>query len=704
MAKINLQYHPAIARTYVADFPRLDGGLNIKELDYRIGKNESPDVLNMWWQDGILQCRDGQRFIRDPQLTNQKAHTCFPELFWDHAFFHIGDSIYYTDMTRLLNEDGSKPAMTKLCDGVGEVRGTFFRYNDWLFYKTKGVFKKIVYHATGTKFTVVDMVNDSPHVPTTVINASPVNGSGSMYQPENRLSPRKRITYNAMETQETVMATGDGSTKTFALGKKTSTFLTSVYQVYFGNGLVSNTQYTVDLANGNINFTVAPAAGTTITILIKIGVVVYKLPADNIDSVVSVKVNGVSKAVTTDYTVNKTLGTVTFKVPPPVTNPITNNTVEIVYSKANPDALNAIMDCRYATVFGGAQNVCIVLGGCDAQPNAYFWNGNDQYSMNAGYWPMSFYNFAGDTEDPITGFGKQYGELVVIKERSIGKSSFSIENVDDRNSISMTYTNINSKIGCDLPWSIQLIDNNLVFASTRGGVYIVRDSSSAYENNIMCISDKVNGTDRRKGLLDAVRSVDKDAVCSFDDDDRYWLVAGGKVYEWEYHISEWKAPSWFLFDNIPGIAFLKTIDTSFHLDEQGRLTQFIRTFSDYGGAIKKVYQFPTQFYDTYDRLKDVIYCLFAVRSDTDTDITILYSTDYEERLDRTDIRNYTWKLFPRNLEYRSLGVPRYAHVEKRKPGCRHIRHFTMRMENNQNGRDMALVYAQVFYRFTGKER
>ena len=46
---------------------------------------------------------------------------------------------------------------------------------------------------------------------------------------------------------------------------------------------------------------------------------------------------------------------------PPVSDPAANNTVEITYSKANEDALDAIMDCPYAIVYGGSQDVSIVL-------------------------------------------------------------------------------------------------------------------------------------------------------------------------------------------------------------------------------------------------------------------------------------------------------------------------------------------------------
>ena len=694
MAKVSVRSpHP----TKVVDFQRLDGGLNLWELDYRLAGNQSPEMRNLWWQDGVLQCRDGQDYIMEE--SKGFGYTCASELFWDNAFFHIGSALYRMDMTV---ETGHE--LIELVTGVAEARGTFFRYNEYLFYKNRGGFYRIKYTPdTETPFTVTN-VADKPYTPITVMNANPSNGSGSLYQPENRLSDLKTVQYNAAETTASVTATGNGSTKEFSLGKTAADQLTGLQSVYFGNSLVSATLYTVDLTTGKVTFSTAPSNSTVITFVMRLGVTSYKLPVSDINAVTEVKVDGVVKGEGTDYAVDLESGRVLFVTAPPVTNPPTNNTVEITYNKANPDAKESIMDCSYATVYGGNGDVCIVLGGCEAQPNAFFWNGNDALSMNDAYWPMSFYNLAGDAEDGITGFGKQYGALIVFKERTVGRATYGVENVDNRNSISLTYTEINDRIGCDLPWTIQLVENNLVFCNTSSGAHIVRDSSSAMENNIECISRNVNGTSQRLGLLHDTRQVDRDQVCAFDDDNRYWICANGHVYLWDYQLSTWKDPSWFYFTNVNGVAYFRNVDKSYHMDVQGRVTAFYRSFIDYTEAIEKVYQFPPQFFDTYDRLKDVTHVIFTVRSDTDTTVQIQYQSDYETRNDFTDIRSMTWRLAPRNLAYRNLSVQKFAVVARRKPGCRHIRHFAMRLSNNTPAQDLAIISAQIYFKYLGRDR
>lgn len=706
---------PGKAPTKLIDFQRLDGGLNLWELDYRLKGNQSPEMKNLWWQDGVLQCRDGQEYVYGPTLEQMQdplpegveawvdlgtGYTCASEVFWDNAFFHIQDKLYRMDMTADTKE------LVEVASGVSLVRGTFFRYNEYLYYKTTGSFFKISHDPDAAElFTAVD-VSVEAYVPTILLNADPATGAGDTYQPENRLSPQKEVHYNAAETTDVVYKTGDGSTKTFSLGKTAAAdFLTGIEEIYLGNTLISNTLYTVDLEAGSVTFSAPPDNEATVSFVLKFGVVSYQLPVKEIDSVVSVIVDGTGLTEGTDYAVNLEDGTVVFVTPPPVHNPAVNNTVEITYSKANPDALQAIMDCPYATVYGGSESkVCLVLGGSVKQPNAFFWNGNDDVGMNDTYWPMPFYQLAGDAKDGVTGFGVQYGTLLVLKEKSIGRSVFSVESVDDRDSILLTYEEINGKIGCDLPWTIQLIENNVVFCNTVGGVHLVRESTSALENNIESISRNVNGTEMRPGLLLATRGVARDDVCAFDDDNRYWLCAGGKVYLWDYLLSSWKDPSWFYFENVPGIAYFRHVDKSYHLDSSGRVTQFARVFLDYDSAIEKVYRFPPQFFDTYDRLKDVLTVVLAVRSDTDSEVSILYQSDYEDRNDLEPILSYSWRLFPRNLTYRFLGVQRFAHVARRAPKCLHVRHFSMQLSNNIPAQDLAIISAQIYFRYTGRDR
>ena len=138
---------PAAKREYVVDYARLDGGLNLWDLDYRMGRNESPEMENLWWRDGVLCCRDGQNACDGVDEDGKKAgpgtgYAASNGQFHGMEFFHIGACIYYGDPSQ---EDMT---LVKLCEGIPEVRGTFFQYDGALYYKTKGCFKKITKEET----------------------------------------------------------------------------------------------------------------------------------------------------------------------------------------------------------------------------------------------------------------------------------------------------------------------------------------------------------------------------------------------------------------------------------------------------------------------------------------------------------------------------------------------------------------------------
>lgn len=636
--QMNLANYPKFPSTYTVDFPRLAGGLNLRELDYLVDTDESPCVINLAWKNGLLQCRDGQKAVVTADMPEGDFYACYDGLFYGWAFFHVGRKLVCADMSQAATP-GAVVAFKTLRQNIPTGRGTFFRYQDYLFYKNRGGFFVITYNGEDEELAVpftsedVQRVAEQPdNAPIIVINASPTNGSGTLYQPENRLSKLKTVRYTAVE-----------------------------------------------------------------------GVTEYHLPVQYIDGVVRVKVNGTSVS-NTEYTVNTSLGTVTFATAPDPGRPIVNNTVEITYSKENDVARQAVMSCTYAAVSGGDTNLCILLGGCEKQPNAVFWNSNDELAMQYYYFPVSYYNLVGDTEDAVSGFGKQYNDVIVLKERSIGKLTYQLETVDGRSTISFGYVAVNAKIGCDLPWTIQLVENNLVFCNSRQGAYIMLSSSAAYENNVQCLSQKVNDDvtpagDSIHGLLRDIQE-STTPVVSFDDDERYWLCANGKVYAWDYSVSTYAKPSWFYWTDIAPEALLQD-DTGhvFHVNNKGgsnapvKVTLFTESYSDYGAAINKVYQFPTQHLGTFERLKDVLYVLISVRSDTNSTITVQYDTDYETRVDRTPI-----------VSSAATGRRGFVAVAKRKTGCRHVRQFGLTLRNNRPGEDLAVVSAQIMYRYQGEER
>ena len=395
--------------------------------------------------------------------------------------------------------------------------------------------------------------------------------------------------------------------------------------------------------------------------------------------------------------------------PAPKPDDPASSTVEITYNCDNPDAYSAVMDCKYAFAGGGKDSLCILLGGCPSQPNAVFWNSNDSVSMNPAYFPMSYYNLVGDTEDAVTGFGRQYSDLIVFKERSIHKLEYDTQTLDGRGLISFTAKPVNAKTGCDLPGTIQLIENNLVFCNTYTGVHILLSSSAAYENNVASLSLKVNESRRNEvsGLLSRVRTEYKDYVCSFDDDHRYWLVYGGAAYLWDYEVSSYTDPSWFYFTGLGGNLFFSDPEHNTYLvgplptlpkPTIGGLARFKQgLYSDYGRPLYKYYQFAVQTLGSLTRQKDVVQVVFALPGDVPASVNLAYLTDLGARDDTTPLAVTP----PTQI----TGInPLGPVIAVRRPDCRHVRSFSMTLKDNTADKGLAIVSAQVLYKYTTPER
>ena len=614
---------PSPKKEYVLDFSNLSGGINLWDPDYRLKSNESPEMKNLLWRNGMLCSRKGQYYMCPYQLG--QGYAAYPRLWHGCIFAHIGANIFCFRMEQ--GEQSASPVL--LATGIPKIRGTFFTFSDKLYYKTKGAYKEITANQVDGQWSF--SCNEVfPYEPVIVINANPATGAGDLYQPENRMSSRKTVWYNAVD-----------GTKTYYLPVKA-------------------------------------------------------------ERVTYVEVGGYH--VTSGWTYDPQYGRVIFAVAPPVTDPPTNNTVRITYELDNPEAQKSIEDCRYVVVYGGTGELCVVMAGSEDQPNAYFWSGNSSIKMDASYFPMEQVQLAGSTEERITGFGKQQDNLIIFKEGSLGKTTLGTQVINDRIYIDLPYIPINASIGCDLPWSIQLVENNLVFAN-RNGIYTILDTSSANENNIVGISRKINGSVERPGYLADMSGVDEDMICSCDDGTHYYLTSNGKTWAWNYELSGWKDPSWFLLTNTNAVALICEAGEIYHLNGGGSVSGLQDQHNDYGEPIERLFRFPTMNFGNYDSRKNVNSVIVTLGAYELENTELWYLTDYETRKDLTNLQVVDAAEYD---DERVVGTrpdsTRVPAVFRRRPMCRRVLHFTMKLINENLNEDIELVGAQIFFNNQGRLR
>ena len=663
------------------DISTLNGGLNLWELDYRLDANQSPDLLNVYWQDGSLSSRPGQAYIYDSSADDEHSYgvfyACYERLWQDYLIAHKGTSLYKINP--------STGEHTSIYSGTlaASPGGNFFVFGSKLYYLS-GHGDYLVIDETCKASDVL------PYVPIVIVNRKPDGTGGDTFQDENRLSAQKKIQF-----------TTDGTS--------TEYHVPTAYTPMDATAVVAELTSPAAIAYKELQVYTNRASFPTDGV---VGIYYY----DSEAKVYYQWSSGAYVAETTapdltkTFGVNRTTGVVTFNTAPKAALTQSPSNLEITVAKTNTDAKNSILYCTCATVYGGDTQLAVVCGGTTEQPNAYFWSGSTQKGVDPTYFPFDYYNYAGaSAQEYITGFGKQQSMLVIFKERSIGRTNFSTVTVDDMEHLKLPFIPINESIGCDLSGSIRLIENNLVFANTYGGVYVLLDTSSYGENIVKRISRNVNGDGvKAKGILYDVRQVSSPGVTSFDDGQRYWLVINGHAYLWDYSISSYNKAerniSWFYFENINARGWLKTIDTNIYLKRDGSIVKFIELFNDFGEGIERRYTFATQNFGTYEVLKDVLRVIFSVRSDTDSAMRITYKTDYEIREDKTPIRAYGYRLSPRDLTHRSLRPVPFAGTAVRQPRCYHIRHFAMILTNDAVNTDMSVVSAQILYRYNREDR
>ena len=366
------------------------------------------------------------------------------------------------------------------------------------------------------------------------------------------------------------------------------------------------------------------------------------------------------------------------------------NNVRILFSRRSTDEFKThykqLMSCNIATVYGGGEGLCMVLAGCEDQPNGYFWSANTDVSMDPTYFPTEHYNLAGDFSDPITAFGQQQNKLVIFQRSRIGGAVFGTTEIDGRTFITMHYTAIHPSVGCDLPDSIQLIENNLVFANRDRGIFLLRDTTAAGENTIAHLSRNAEcGTDKPGLLRDLKQDVHS---ISRDDGERYWLMVGDHAWLWDYRlggsIGTPGSLSWFYFDGLQSSACVMGEDGTVGNDGT------VYRFSEEDPAdFESMVALPVRNFGTYEVRKDITKVIFALDDGNQGKVAVEYVTDHERRTDRTP------------LICGSGGDGPFAEVFVRKPRCLGVRHFLCRLRTE--GR-MAFASAQVFYRYRGEER
>lgn len=425
---------------------------------------------------------------------------------------------------------------------------------------------------------------------------------------------------------------------------------------------------------------------------------------------------------TTAFTVNSNTKTITFETAPPE-GPLNVTMTFTMKNTVFQNERNQIYGCKFYDTFGGANNSRLFLAGCGN--SKYFYS----YSYDVSYFPENNFATLGNTEEDITGFGRQYNVLIVFKPREV----YSIYSYVETATTTVVEENIglesfksqlvNSRIGCDAPYSIQLINNQLTWFNSNEGVCVLVSTNVQDERNVKVISRNIERTNNFgvTGILDINENVNN--IQSADYNNRYFLVfpTTGYCYMWDYEISPFRYSSsagetppknldWFLFDHFYVKEFLKVekqlLYSSSHTKFNKNLIKLNAQFADLDfnddgepDAIHSYYMTPFIQFGAVESLKNVKNIYVQCRGDTASVIDMWYYTEEnihpEEEPESIRIGGKLWAHFQwYNFQWL---VVNWANVFRRKCNLKKIQMASFFFDNNELNRDMSITHIGLQY-------
>jgi hypothetical protein len=256
---------------------------------------------------------------------------------------------------------------------------------------------------------------------------------------------------------------------------------------------------------------------------------VYQLLETSITSIDTVKVGGVTKTVTTDYTVNLTNGTVTF-----VSAPATGvNNVEITWTKVDATDRPRITKCKW---YGGIYYSRLWLFGNPDYKNTRFVSGITIAGVSdPEFWPKFADSNVGKYE--ITDIKTQYDKQLIWTTGDSSEASAwysTNETYTDSNSglvvtIFPVYP-INAKIGHVAPGQVQIINNN-PFTIWKG----IYQWVSTY------VMNEKNAEWMSKRIQNDLDDLDLSQALTIDWNERgiYMMCVGKRIWCYNYRVDAW---------------------------------------------------------------------------------------------------------------------------------------------------------------------
>ena len=218
---------------------------------------------------------------------------------------------------------------------------------------------------------------------------------------------------------------------------------------------------------------------------------------------------------------------------------------------------------------------------------------------------------------------------------------------------------------------------------------------------IVVISDNVNGSAQRPGLLKCLKGLSRFHCVGAEDGERYYAFCGNELYVWDYSIST-------VGDGISGLSWSRHRDFDVQaaieadtghiwtLDGKGRVSEFDESIhTDFGAPIPCHYTTPTQAFGGYYRKRNIVKVILSIMSEDGGTFRVRFGG--ERHICHTnDVPQGS--TVSRTMHCPSQEYPRPFVL---KPRGIHVHHFWLSIESDGNDGVLWLMGGNIYYTTAG---
>jgi len=523
--------------------PQLSGGMNSNSSPHKVGDNQLTDCKNMWWDDGALSTRPGffyDSFLQTTVYSSTLDYNKKPsgEITLKDGTKYTLSVLYTSGLISVsavsttgatlkfpliyFSDDPEQPSVdiegNVYISGIGGEPLVFSgKASGAEEFKIYIIVPRYKYSSTGGKgdyrdtsvfcatneLTLTNM-NDQIYVPTLLIN-----GKGNNFGTLTGISKTEYPDAITFESQN---------------------MLTGKFKAYFKtDGVSCAFSLPTVLTDEEIVINYSKTDGKTDIWTIQPGETI----SNTVDGLYCI--------------VGRTDGTLTFYNTSGVTTALSlslgkQNNLEVIAYHTEASRCERIAKMTKSIWFGGSSGgigggTRLFICGNDDEPNLIWWSDLN----NPLFFPQNNYAYIGDSAQRVTTFSKQSEMLIIFKPHEtyyttyVEGNGYAVEDVisgkiTNVKTVSATFPlyQVHSEIGCDLPNTLQLCSNKLVWANTDKRVYTLATTYSYSEKNIYTVSEMIE----RK-----MKSLDFTNAFALDWNHHYLLFSGAKIFVLDYGVT-----------------------------------------------------------------------------------------------------------------------------------------------------------------------